>query len=90
MIGFPNIPAANLKSPMTEVVPQVGAGFVDESLSGFAAGLAKAFEKRHVQRHFDKLARASADEGHLFIPLHNSALPFSVSSETHVQGNAAA
>lgn len=81
MIGFPNIPVANLKSPMTNVVPQVGAGFVDESLSGFAAGLAKAFEKPHIQRHFDKLARASADERHLFIPLHNSALPFSVSSE---------
>ncbi len=81
MIGFPNIPATNLKRPMTEVVPRVGAGFVDESLSGFAAGLAKAFEKPHVQQHFDKLARSGADERHLFIPLHDSALPFSVSSE---------
>jgi hypothetical protein len=81
MTGFPKILAKNLKRPMTEVVPRIGAGFVDDSLSGFAAGLAKAFEKPHIQRHFDKLARTGADERHLFIPLHDSALPFSVSSE---------
>lgn len=81
MIGFPNIPAKNLKRPMTEVVPRVGAGFVDESLSGFAAGLAKAFEKPHIQQRFDNLASAGTDERHLFIPLHDSALPSSVSSE---------
>jgi hypothetical protein len=81
MTGFPKILAKNLKRPMTEVVPRVGAGFADESLSGFAAGLAKAFEKPHIQKHFDKLARTGADERHLFIPLHDSALPFSVSSE---------
>jgi hypothetical protein len=81
MTGFPNIAVKNLKRPMTEVVPRVGAGFVEESLSGFAAGLAKAFEKPHIQKRFDKLARAGADERHLFIPLHDSALPFSVSSE---------
>jgi hypothetical protein len=28
-----------------------------------------------------KLARADADERHLFVPLHDSALPFSISSE---------
>ena len=81
MIGFPNILAKNLKRPMTEVVPRVGAGFLDESLSGLAAGLAKAFEKPHIQQHFDKLARSGADERHLFVPLHDSALPCSVSSE---------
>ncbi len=81
MTGFPNTPAKNLKRPMTEVVPRVGAGFADERLSGFAAGLAKAFEKPHIQEHFDKLARADADERHLFIALHDSALPVSVSSE---------
>jgi hypothetical protein len=73
MIGFPNIPAKDLKNPVTEVVTEVGAGFVDDSLSGFAAALAKAFEKPHIQRHFDKLARAGADERHLFIPLHMPA-----------------
>jgi hypothetical protein len=81
MVGFPSIAVANLNSPRTEVVPRVGGGFLDESLSGFADGLATAFEKPHIARHFKKLARAVADERHLFIPLHHSALPFSVSSE---------
>jgi hypothetical protein len=31
--------------------------------------------------HFEKLGKADADERHLFIPLHDSALPFSISSE---------
>jgi hypothetical protein len=81
MVGFPNILAKNLSHPMTEVLPPGGAGFLDESLSGFAVGLSKAFEKPHIKRHFDKLARAGTDERHLFIPLHDSAFPFSVFSE---------
>jgi hypothetical protein len=81
MIGFPKVLAENLKRPMTEVVPRVGAGFADGSLAGFAAGLAKAFEKPRIQAHFDKLARSRADERHLFIPLHDTALPAGVFSE---------
>jgi hypothetical protein len=30
--------------------------------------------------HFQKLGNANADERHLFIPLHTSALPFRISS----------
>ena len=66
---------------MTEVVPRVGAGFVDDSLAGFAAGLARAFDKPHIQRHLGKLARTGADERHLFVSLPDTALPASVSSE---------
>lgn len=81
MTGFPVQLVKNMKSPRTEVVPRVGSGVVDESLSGFAAALRDAFQKQHIQDHFDKLARAGTDERHLFIPLHVSALPFSVSME---------
>lgn len=31
-----------------------------------------------MPRHLEKLARAEADERHLFIPVHLSAFPFSV------------
>ena len=34
----------------------------------------------HIAERFEKLARAEADERHLFILLHESALPFSISS----------
>ena len=81
MTGFPNVPVRNLKRPMTEVVPRVGAGFVDDSLAGFAAGLARAFDTPHIQRHLGKLARTGADERHLFVSLPDTALPASVSSE---------
>jgi hypothetical protein len=81
MIGHPELLAKNMPSPGANVVPASGGGVVDESLSGFAAHLGAAFQAPHIPDHFAKLARAQADERHLFIPLHDSALPFSISSE---------
>jgi hypothetical protein len=70
--------------PGANVVLASGGGVFDESLSGFAAHLGAAFQAPHIPEHFAKLARAQADERHLFIPLHDSALPFSISSVTGV------
>ena len=76
MTGYPE------QNPGVMVVPRAGGGVVDESLSGFADALSEAFKSKHIQDHFEKLANhADADERHLFIPLHDSALPFSISSE---------
>jgi hypothetical protein len=81
MTGYPEQLARNMTDPGAMVVPMGGTGVVDESLSGFAAALNEAFERPHIQEHFEKLARSDADERHLFIPLHGSALPFGISSE---------
>lgn len=81
MTGYPNQLARNLKAPGAMVVPVAGGGVIDESLSGVADALSNAFTSPHIESHFQKLARADADERHLFIPLHSSALQFSVSSE---------
>jgi hypothetical protein len=81
MTGYPDQLARNMKNPGAMVVPVGGAGVIDESLSGVADALSEAFKSPHIVDHFDKLARAEADQRHLFIPLHGSALPFSVSSE---------
>ncbi|WP_445160954.1 hypothetical protein ACTXG5_22865 [Mycobacterium sp. Dal123C01] len=85
MTGYPDQLAQNMKNPGAMVVPVAGGGggggWIDESLSGFVDALSKAFQSPHIQSHFQKLASADADERHLFIPLHGSALPFSVSSE---------
>jgi hypothetical protein len=81
MTGYPRQLAKDMTNPGAMVVPYVGGGFVDESLSGFAAALSEAFKNPSIQEHFEKLANAHADERHLFIPLHDSALPFSVSTE---------
>jgi hypothetical protein len=77
MLGHPDISAEN-RGAM--VVPASGGGFIDESMSGFAVELGKAFKSPHIASHFRKLADASADERHLFIALHDSALPFSIAS----------
>lgn len=77
MWGNPDIPAQG-RGAM--VVPAAGGGFVDETLAGFAAELGKAFESRHIASHFHKLAEADTEERHLFIALHDSALPFNITS----------
>lgn len=77
MWGAPDTPAEG-RGAM--VVPAAGGGSVDESLSGFATALGKAFQTRHIEPHFRKLAEADADERHLFVALHDSVLPFSLTS----------
>jgi hypothetical protein len=82
MTGYPELLARDMTNPGAMVVPVAGSGVLDESLSGFAEALSKAFKSPHIEPHFAKLANATdADERHLFIPLHASALPFSISSE---------
>jgi hypothetical protein len=82
MIGDSGQLAKNMSQPGALVFPTSGGGFVDESMSGFADALTAAFqENAHIAPHFEKLAKAEADERHLFIALHESALPFSISTE---------
>ncbi|BCP15679.1 hypothetical protein [Mycobacterium paraintracellulare] len=76
MTGYPNI-----DKRWAMVTPVGGGGVVDESLSGFAAALATAFTNPNIVSHFDKLANAEADERHLYIPLHDSGLPFPIFTE---------
>ncbi len=76
MIGYPDIMAKRMQNPGVAVVPVSDGGFVDSSLSRFADELTAAFEAKHISEHFEKLADAEADERHLFIPLHRTALPF--------------
>ena len=47
-------------------------------LRGLRQALLAAFAEPPMPRHFEKLARAEADERHLFVPVHLSALPFAV------------
>jgi hypothetical protein len=77
MFGYPAIPVKNMQNPGVTVLPVSDGGVVDSSLSRFAEELAAAFETQHISEHFEKLRDADADERHLFIPLHESALPFS-------------
>ncbi len=62
------------------VVPVIAGGFTDESFSTFTQELSTAFRRPHIQEHFQKLARTNTPEQHLFIPLHNTALPVEISS----------
>jgi hypothetical protein len=81
MVGYPDQLAKDMRNPAAMVVPASGGGWIDESLSGFASELRKAFKSPHIEPHFEKLAKAATDERHLFIALHDSALPFSIASE---------
>lgn len=61
-------------------MPLSRGGVVDDSLPGFTDELRTAFDSPHIPPHFAKLARADADERHLFIPLHESTLSFALST----------
>jgi hypothetical protein len=79
MSGHPDIPAASMSEAM--VVLTAGGGFIDDSMTGFADALRAAFDGApHIASHFKKLENAEADERHLFISLHGTALPFSIFS----------
>jgi hypothetical protein len=77
MFGYPDLPVTRLPTPGVRVLPVSSGGVVDSSLSRFAHDFAVAFEARHISEHFEKLRDAEADERHLFIALHDTALPFS-------------
>lgn len=67
------------QSKSAMVVPSSRGGVSDDSLSGFGAAPSAAFrESTKIEPHFEKVASADADERHLFIPLHDSALPFGI------------
>lgn len=79
MHGYPSVPAVD--GDVTRdvmVVPSGRGGSVDRSLQGLQSALIDAFQLPHMSRHLEKIARAEADEHHLFVPLHFTALPFHV------------
>ncbi|MEU2031102.1 hypothetical protein [Nocardia amamiensis] len=79
MWGHSQVPAVEGPKVRTATVMPAGrGGFVAGSLTGLRAALEDAFSRAHFPRHFDKLARTQADERHLFVPIHRSALPFDV------------
>ncbi|MEU5755356.1 hypothetical protein [Streptomyces sp. NPDC047829] len=79
MHGYPSVPAVDgdVKRDVM-VVPRGRGGGVDRSLLGLQSALNDAFQAPHMASHFEKIARADADEHHLFVPLHFTALPFNV------------
>jgi hypothetical protein len=62
------------------IVPAGRGGGADVSLVGLRQALVEAFAEPHMARHLQKVARAGADERHLFVPVHRSALPFAVAN----------
>jgi hypothetical protein len=79
--GHPSVSLSTMKRPGVMVVSLMGGGAVDDSLSGFSNALQTAFDKApHIASHLEKLANADGDERHLFIALHDSALPFPLTS----------
>lgn len=79
MWGHPEVPTVDGdKVRDTMVVPAGRGGGVDHSLGGLKQALLEAFAVPPMPRHFEKVARAEADERHLFVPVHRSALPVAV------------
>lgn len=79
MCGHPEVPAVDGdKVRDTMIVPAGRGGGVDHLLRGLKKALIEAFAAPPMPRHLDKVARAEADERHLFVPVHRSALPFAV------------
>lgn len=79
MWGHPEVAAVDGdRVRETMVVPAGRGGGVDHSLVGLNQALLEAFAEPPMPRHLEKVARAEADERHLFVSIHRSALPFAV------------
>lgn len=81
MLGHPDVPSRDgdrVRDVM--VMPGGRGGIVDPSMSGLGALLKRLFaDSKHMPKHLAKTAAAQADERHLYVILHASALPFSMS-----------
>lgn len=79
MWGHPDVPAIDRERVRnTMVVPGGRGGAVDVELIGLQDALQDAFQERQFARHLEKVGRADADERHLFVPVHWTALPYPV------------
>lgn len=79
MWGHPDVPAVEGARVRHVMVTSTGrGGGVDTSLQGLHAALGELFDQPVVAKHLRKLAKAEADERHLCLILHRSALPFAV------------
>lgn len=79
MWGHPDVPAVDGdRVRNVSVLPPGRGGGVDRGLTGLAAALAEVFADGHMAKHLAKTGRAEADERHLFVPVHHSALPYPV------------
>lgn len=82
MVGHPEVPAVDGERVRhTMVVPAGRCDMADGTLSGLREALADAFRLPHMSKRLEKVARAEADEHHLFVLVHDSALPFAVADD---------
>ncbi|GLP83576.1 hypothetical protein [Mycobacterium antarcticum] len=79
MIGHRNLSASKAPGGGAMVVPTGDGGAADISLSGLRDALNDAFNAGHMPAHIRKVCEAThTDERHLFIAVHDTALPFPV------------
>ncbi len=79
MWGHSEVPAVDGDRVRDVMVVSAGrGGGVDTSLVGLHAALVEAFDEPGVAKHLRKVGKAEADERHLCLLIHRSALPFAV------------
>lgn len=79
--GYPDVPAVDGGRVRKALVTTGGdGGMVDDSFSGLNDALADAFAVGHLPDHVAKVVRTPADEKHLFLIVHQTALRFEVTS----------
>jgi len=79
MWGHSEVPAIEGDKVRDVMVTSTGrGGGVDTSLRGLHAALVQMFDQPVVAKHLRKVAEAEADERHLCLLIHRSALPFAV------------
>jgi len=79
MWGHSDVPAIDGDRVRDVMVVASGrGGGVDRSLTGLHQALVEVFDEPGVAKHLRKVADADADENHLCLLIHPSALPFAV------------
>lgn len=77
--GHPTVSARDGTAVRTAmVVPPGHGGAVDSELAGLGLALHEAFTTTNLRERLDKLLRHDADERHLFVPIHETGLPYPI------------
>lgn len=77
LMGHPTVPAREGTRTRTAMITGASmGGAVDDELVGLNAALDDALTLTHLAERVRKLRRHEADERHLFIPIHERALPY--------------
>lgn len=75
-VTFSRMSTRSGREPVVYVLPHGASGMVDDQLVGLGDAVVMLLQQPNQLRHIEKLRRSGCRETHLFLVLHEGALPF--------------